>query len=80
MEKVIKQELANGRIQYTFNGNVIRTSKKNFNYALVAISRQHENPTPFIVGLGNNPKNLKSSWSHIYAHWCDLYTIDTENK
>ena len=75
--KVYKQTLKNGKIQYVYDGVVKRNSKRDYKYALMAVSKgEHSSGHPFLVGLGNNPQTMRNSWSSIYAHWCNLFAVE----
>jgi hypothetical protein len=70
--QVFKAE-KNGKTIYSHDGKIIRTSKRDYKYALLFQAKKCMGATKDaegwrVVGFGNNPKSLRSSWQSIYGH------------
>ena len=63
----------NGKTIYSHDGEIVRTSKRDYKYALLFMAKQCMGATADsddwqVIGFGNNPKSLRSSWQSIYRH------------
>ena len=69
----------NGKTIYTFNGQVERTSKRDYKYALLGQPRKALGATGdgdwHVIGFGNNTQNLVNSWKSINRH-CELKVVE----
>lgn len=83
MEQVIKQVKGNKFI-YTFKGEVVRTSTRDFKYACIAKVRCCKEANEkywgveMVASLGNNPESTKRSMAIRYAHYCDLFIVEIQ--
>ncbi len=63
---------------YTCNGEVYKSSTRDFKYACVATTRKAKGATSegyeFILSLGNNAKSTYNSMARYYGH-CDLEIV-----
>lgn len=72
-EQVTKQQQRNGKIVYSYEGKTIRTSKRDYKYALLFKAKKNmgavrDSEQWRVVGLGNNPATLRNSWQRIYHY------------
>ena len=71
--QVFKQTQLNGKTIYSHKGNIVRTSKRDYKYALLFLAKKCMGATGDdedwrVIGLGNNPQMLRSSWQSIYHY------------
>lgn len=71
--QVFKQTQLNGKTIYSHKGNIVRTSKRDYKYALLFLAKKCMGATGDdedwrVIGLGNNPQTLRSSWQSIYHY------------
>lgn len=71
--QVFKEVQLNGKTIYSHNGKIVRTSKRDYKYALLFMAKQCMGATGDdedwrVIGFGNNPQSLRSSWQSIYQH------------
>jgi hypothetical protein len=72
-QQVFKALQNNGKTIYSHNGKIVRTSKRDYKYALLFFAKEcmgasRDSEDWRVVGLGNNPQTLRSSWSSIYRY------------
>jgi len=72
-QQVFKALQNNGKTIYSYNGKIVRASKRDYKYALLFLAKECMGATRDsedwrVVGLGNNPQSLRSSWSSIYHY------------
>jgi hypothetical protein len=71
----------NGKTIYTFNGQVERTSKRDYKYALLGQPRKALGATGdgdwAVIGFGNNAQNVINSWKSIKSH-CELKVVEIQ--
>lgn len=72
-QQVFKALQLNGKTIYSYNGKVVRISKRDYKYALLFIPKKCMGATDDgeywqVIGFGNNPQTLRSSWQSIYGH------------
>lgn len=78
--EVYRVSLENGLFDYFFGLKNVRRSKRFYKYALAFKALEHMGASADdkhyrIVGFGNNPKTLVSSWKRIY-HYGLLEVLD----
>lgn len=77
--KSVTKTIVNGRYNYSLNGELYRTSKREFKYACVATTRIDKGAVKegviFIISLGNNKQSTYNSMAQYYRH-CDLEIIE----
>lgn len=71
--QVFKATQNNGMTIYSHNGNIVRTSKRDYKYALLFMAKACMGATGDdedwrVIGFGNNPNTLTSSWKSMYRH------------
>lgn len=71
--QVFKALQNNGMIVYSHNGKIVRNSKKDYKYALLFMAKKcmgaHGDDEDFrVVGFGNNPHTLRTSWQRIFSY------------
>lgn len=71
--QVFKQSQLNGMTIYSHKGNIVRTSKRDYKYALLFLAKEcmgacEDAEDWRVIGFGNNPKTLRSSWQSLYNH------------
>ena len=71
--QVFKALQNNGKTIYSHNGNIVRTSKRDYKYALLFLAKECMGATGDaeewrVIGFGNNPHTLRTSWQNMYRH------------
>ena len=71
--QVFKAVQENGKVLYSYNGKIVRNSKRDYKYALLFMAKECMGATGDdedwrVVGFGNNPSSLRSSWASIYHY------------
>lgn len=71
--QVFKTAQLNGKIIYSHGNKIVRTSKRDYKYALLFLAKECMGATSDdedwrVIGLGNNPQTLRSSWQSMYRH------------
>ena len=71
--QVFKAVQLNGKTIYSHKGNIVRTSKRDYKFALLFMAKKCMGATDDsedwrVIGLGNNPQTLRSSWQSMYHH------------
>lgn len=71
--QVFKAVQLNGKTIYSHNNKIVRTSKRDYKYALLFLAKECMGATSDaedwrVIGLGNNPQTLRSSWQSMYHH------------
>lgn len=72
-QQVFKAIQNNGKTIYSHNGKIVRTSKRDYKYALLFLAKACMGAVSDaedwkVVGFGNNPKTLRSSWQSIFNY------------
>jgi hypothetical protein len=70
--QVFKTE-KNGKTIYTFKGETVRTSKRDYKYALLFLAKESmgacKDATDWrVIGFGNNAQTVRSSWQSMFNH------------
>jgi hypothetical protein len=71
--QVFKAIQLNGKTIYSHKDKIVRTSKRDYKYALLFLAKECMGATRDaedwrVIGLGNNPQTLRSSWQSMYGH------------
>ena len=70
MKQVIKSTKGS-KFVYTYNGEVVRTSTREFKYACIAT---YESGASKVISLGNKADSTYSSFARFYQH-CKLEVV-----
>lgn len=71
--QVFKTAQLNGKIIYSHGNKIVRTSKRDYKYALLFLAKECMGATGDdedwrVIGFGNNPHTLRNSWQSMYHH------------
>lgn len=72
-QQVFKEKQINGKTIYSYDGKIVRTSKRDYKYALLFQAKRCMGATNDdegwrVIGFGNDAKNLRNSWQSIFQH------------
>lgn len=83
MTHIITKTIKGDKFIYTFNGKVVRTSKRDYKYACVATYRAAKGANEKyeglsdVISLGNNPTSTYNSYAKFYHH-ADLEVVEIQ--
>lgn len=71
MEKSVIKSVNGKKFVYSYNGEVIRTSTREFKYACIAT---HESGASKVISMGNKAESTYNSMARFYQH-CSLEIV-----
>ena len=70
---IITKTCKGSKFIYTLNGEVVRTSKRDYKYACIATARH--NGKVYLASLGNDADSTLKSMASKFKEWCDMEVI-----
>jgi hypothetical protein len=74
MEKSVIKSVKGNKFVYTYNGEVVRTSTREYKYACIAT---FESGASKVISMGNKADSTYNSYARFYQH-CKLEIVEIQ--